>query len=105
MNTYTKIGDANQESAFLTNEGGYDVAVLSRVLRESVPSDHQSLPDDQRQQLINLIDAAPDLLAVLREVRDIGVLSCCCERHNGKCCGTCTATKIDAAIAKAGGAL
>ena len=52
-----------------------------------------------------LRDAAPDLLAVLCEVRDIGVLSCCCERPNGKCCGTCTATKIEAAIAKAGGAL
>ena len=32
MNTpYSTIGDANQESALLTNAAGYDVAVLERV--------------------------------------------------------------------------
>lgn len=65
---YAKIGDAHQEAAFLTNKYGYDVAVLSRVLSESVQSDHQTLTDEQWQRVIDLIDAAPDLLKALENM-------------------------------------
>lgn len=62
---YANIGEANQESSFLTNKDGCDVAVLSRVLPESVPSYHQTLTDEQWQQVIDLIAAAPEMLAAL----------------------------------------
>ena len=62
---YSKIGDAHPESAFLTNKNGYDVAVLRRVLPKNVTSEHQPLSDEQWQKMINLIDAAPDLLNAL----------------------------------------
>ena len=65
---YANIGDANQESSFLTNNDGADVAVLSRVLTASVPSYHPTLTDEQWQQVIDLIDAAPDLLAALESI-------------------------------------
>lgn len=100
---YANIGDATEDSACITDSNGYDVAWLTRVAAVAVHPTHPTLTDEQWQQLINLIAAAPDLLAVMCEVRDIGVLSCCCDRPNGKCCGTCTATKIEAVIAKARG--
>jgi hypothetical protein len=51
----------------LTNANGYDVAVLRRVLTKDVTPEHQTLSDEQWQKMINLIDAAPDLLKALRE--------------------------------------
>lgn len=54
------------EAAFLTNSDGYDVATLMRVI--DVSPTHQTLNDEQWQQMINLIDAVPDLLAACETV-------------------------------------
>lgn len=60
--TYKEIGEANEESAFLTNKEGYDIAVLDRVTEQ----DH-SLSDEQWQATINLVHAAPKMLQALEE--------------------------------------
>ena len=65
---YTNIGDANMEAAFLANSDGYDVATLMRVIKIDVSPTHQTLNDEQWQQMIDLIDAAPDLLAALERL-------------------------------------
>jgi hypothetical protein len=70
-----KIGDCNENDAFLTNEDGFDVACLSRYTPTShgVGSDEHIahlLTDKQWQELINSIDAHDELVAMLRKCRD-----------------------------------
>ena len=67
---YSRVDDANMESAFLTNEDGYDVLVLDRVMPDKLTDaepEHraQCLNDAQWQSAINLVDAAPRMKATL----------------------------------------
>lgn len=57
------IGDASPDSAFLTNSEGYDIAVLHPITAE----DGHKLTPEQWQGIINLINAAPQLLQELNE--------------------------------------
>ncbi len=63
MNHEPLIDEANNVSAFITNEEGYDVAVLERVHRTALPP---MLTDAEWQSLINLINAAPAMLDALK---------------------------------------
>ncbi len=71
MNNYT-IGDAHQETAFLTNQHGYDIAKLVRYTADdfSASPEHvsQLLGDDEWQKLINVVAAAPALLSALQKL-------------------------------------
>ena len=71
MNTpYKNIGDANEDSAFLTGSDGHDKASLLRRTIHSYekPEDVNVLSDDEWQRMIYLIDAAPKLLNVVSQV-------------------------------------
>lgn len=70
MNTKLVIGDANEHDAFLTNDGGWDVAILSRYtkLSHGVGCDEHIphlLTDDQWQSLVNKVDAVDELVDAL----------------------------------------
>ena len=65
MNKENLIDEAVEAAAFITNEEGYDVAILQRVLEKS-PAGESRLTDDEWQSLINLINAAPAMLDALR---------------------------------------
>ena len=65
---YANIGDATEDSACITASNGYDVAWLTRVAAVAVHPTHPTLTDEQWQQLINLIAAAPDLLKALENM-------------------------------------
>ena len=89
------------EAAFLANSDGYDVATLMRVIKIDVSPTHQTLNDEQWQQMIDLIDAAPDLLAaasealeMIRYIIDDGY------SYDG---GSGIASKLTAALVKAKG--
>jgi hypothetical protein len=57
------IGEAVEAAAFITNDEGYDVAVLRRVIANEVQDPaHTLLADDEWQKLVNLVNAAPELL-------------------------------------------
>jgi len=71
-----KIGDCNENDAFLTNEDGFDVACLSRYTPTSngVGSDEHIphlLADEQWQELINRIDAHDELVNLLFRASDV----------------------------------
>jgi hypothetical protein len=67
MNKENLIGEAVEAAAFITNEEGYDVAVLRRVIANEVTDEqHKLLTDDEWQSLVNLINAAPAMLDALR---------------------------------------
>jgi hypothetical protein len=68
MNTpYQNIGEANEYSAFLTGADGHDKAsLLRRTYSPNLP-DVPVLSDAEWQAMINLIDAAPELLKNLRQ--------------------------------------
>jgi hypothetical protein len=68
---YSHIGEATRESAILTNAGGYDVAVIERatVRAPGLTAEHH-LTGEEWQRIINLVDAAPDLLAALSACLD-----------------------------------
>ena len=88
------------EAAFLTNSDGYDVATLMRVIKIDVSPTHQTLNDEQWQQMINLIDAVPDLLAALEAALEA------VEYYDEREGAEKTLRQVRAAIAKAtGGAL
>jgi hypothetical protein len=68
------IGDANNEAAFLTDQDGYDKAVVNRYTEFSeLPPEHTAalLTDEQWGQFIILINAAPDLLAALDRISEL----------------------------------
>ena len=71
MNKENLIGEAVEAAAFITNDEGYDVAVLRRVIANEVTNEqHTLLTDDEWQSLVNLINAAPALLSKLKELAD-----------------------------------
>ena len=47
----------------------------------------------------HLMSAAPEMLEVLRMVRDSGAFECCC--GEAPCCGSCISTMVEAAVKKA----
>jgi hypothetical protein len=59
------IDEANNTAAFITNDEGYDIAKLERIERPNLPS---MLTDDEWQQLVNLVNAAPAMLEALRYI-------------------------------------
>jgi len=59
------IGEASHVSAFVTNEDGWDVAVLERIDKK-YPWGDPRLTDDEWQSLVNLVNAAPAMLDALR---------------------------------------
>lgn len=59
------IDEANNSAAFITNEEGYDVAVLQRVIEKN-PAGESRLTDDEWQSLVNLVNAAPAMLDALK---------------------------------------
>lgn len=61
------IGEATKVSAFVTNEDGWDVAVLERIDKK-YPWGDPRLTDDEWQSLVNLVNAAPALLDALKEL-------------------------------------
>ena len=63
------IGDASSDHAFLTNSEGYDIAVLKPTATERKLPEGHTLTPEQWQSIINLIDAAPDMLQALREIQ------------------------------------
>ncbi len=67
MRTDLRIGDANTESAFLTDEAGYDVARLERYMKSEVCEEHHKhlLGEDGWQQLIDRVDAIPQMIKAL----------------------------------------
>ena len=67
MNHEPLIDEADNAAAFITNEEGYDVAVLQRVLEKS-PVGEPRITDADWQSLVSLINAAPDMLEALRYI-------------------------------------
>ena len=68
---YFAVGDANLETAFLTNAQGFDIATLHRVLPDEVQDPQhkaECLSDEDWQRVIDLVDAAPKLLAALERI-------------------------------------
>lgn len=66
MNKENLIDEAVEAAAFITNEEGYDVAVLRRVIANEVEHGRPTLlTDDEWQSLVNLVNAAPEMLAAL----------------------------------------
>ena len=67
---YTHVGDASTEHAFLTNAEGYDVAFLRRIEPSGWPDlqPENYMTDEQWQRTINLVNAAPKLLAACIEL-------------------------------------
>jgi hypothetical protein len=73
--------DAYEDTAFLTNSDGYDVAYLSRLRPAHdrsgfcAPAEH-ALGDDEWQRLVNLVAEAPRLLSLVieyqQEARKLG---------------------------------
>jgi hypothetical protein len=94
MNTpYATIGHADTESALLTNAEGYDVAVLEGVTNRApgLPPENHLTPE-QWQQAINLVHAAPAMLAALQ-----GLFEHCAMIHKHWGDG-CNREQADAAI-------
>lgn len=67
MNHEPLIDEADNAAAFITNEEGYDVAVLQRVLEKS-PAGEPRITDADWQSLVKLINAAPAMLEALRYI-------------------------------------
>ena len=67
MNHEPLIDEANNAAAFITNEEGYDVALLQRVLEKS-PVGEPRITDADWQSLVSLINAAPAMLEALRYI-------------------------------------
>lgn len=65
MTTKNLIDEATNVSAFITNDEGYDVAVLERVHRTALPP---MLTDAEWQSLVNLVNAAPAMLEALQYI-------------------------------------
>lgn len=67
MNHEPLIDEADNAAAFITNEEGYDVALLQRVLEKS-PAGEPRITDADWQSLVSLIAAAPAMLEALRYI-------------------------------------
>jgi hypothetical protein len=67
MTPYASVQSADETSCTLTNADGYDVACLERVTARvpRLPAEHHLTPK-QWQDMINLVNAAPDLLEALQ---------------------------------------
>ena len=67
---FTSVGDANETSAFLTSVDDHDVATIFRRTRHSYENNglRHLLTDAEWQDTVNLIGAAPDLLAAARHL-------------------------------------
>jgi hypothetical protein len=101
MKTNISITEATEQAAFLTNANGYDVAVLRRVVPQDSPETpaNELLSDEQWQELINLIAAAPDLLKAVEEMlkaweEQFGEGACDCRKepqNHGHVCQCCKA--------------
>lgn len=69
-----RVADAHMDAAFISlNPDGYDVANLRRIVPEDVADaeHHRNLLNDEEwQRYIDLVDAAPLLLAACQEVLD-----------------------------------
>lgn len=70
--SFENIGDANQESAFLTNAEGYDVARLERITPATWPDLEPGnyLTDDEWQSVIDTANIAPTMAAALCAIVD-----------------------------------
>jgi hypothetical protein len=67
VKTYSHVGDAGSNYAILTSAAGYDLAVLHPVTRDAphlTPEHH--LSPEEWQGIVNLVDAAPAMLAALQ---------------------------------------
>lgn len=60
------VGDCTEKVAFIANKDGYDIANLHRV----VGNPEHNPSDAEWQSLIDLVNAAPALLAALRDLCD-----------------------------------
>lgn len=61
--------DAYENDAFITGADGHDVAVLKRLSKTPDGDGYQTesrLNDDQWQEMVNIVAAAPELLAALK---------------------------------------
>ena len=67
MNHEPLIDEADNAAAFITNEEGYDVALLQRVLEKS-PAGEPRITYADWQSLVSLIAAAPAMLEALRYI-------------------------------------
>jgi hypothetical protein len=65
MNHEPLIDVSDDITAYITNEDGFDVAVLQRVLEKN-PCGEPRLTDDEWQSLVNLVNAAPEMLTALK---------------------------------------
>ena len=75
---YIEVGEANPETAFLTNAQHMDIATLNRLLpRHTDPQYRAELLSDQDwQRTIDLLHGAPDLLAACSAVAEDSRLVC-----------------------------
>lgn len=69
---FENIGDANQESAFLTNSEGYDVARLERITPAEWPDLEPGnyLTDEEWQSVIDTANLAPSMATALCAIVD-----------------------------------
>jgi hypothetical protein len=61
----THVEHAAIDHACLTNEEEYDIAVLNRVIEGS---NAQKISDKEWEELVILVDAAPKMLAILKDL-------------------------------------
>lgn len=89
------IGETTKVSAFVTNEDGWDVAVLERIDKK-YPWGDPRLTDDEWQSLVNLVNAAPAMLEALRYIAGLDTSQ---DASPAQCSAVAVATEaIDKAI-------
>ena len=70
LRVLAKIGDCDEDVAFLTDATNTDIATLRRLRRQDYGScDVEPISDDGWQNLINLIDAIPALVEAAKAVK------------------------------------
>ena len=69
MNKDNLIEEATHSAAFITGDDGFDVAVLQRVA-DKLPCGEPRTTDAEWQSLVNLVNAAPELLSAARTALD-----------------------------------
>lgn len=83
---YQNVGEANEHYAFLTGGDGHDKATLMRrTLHTHDPAGLPVLNDDEWQAMIWLINAAPELLRVLRQAVNYLELENPSDEHDRAC--------------------
>lgn len=76
---YKEVDAINEDSAMLTGRDGFDKATIRRIMPSEVADPEFKaalLTDEQWQEMLNLIDAAPKMATALRIIKST-VDDCC----------------------------